>query len=608
MRKALVLIGLMWGVWSSVMAAPPRLAAGLIVKLKDTGSSATASSSPGRATASSLLRLQATLRPAELPSRTRVRMSTVATRQGVSFATQRPTAFGAQVIRKTRVMSYEAAEAEAQRLRRDPEVEWVVVNEIAWPQAALATNDPRLSQQGWIQDRNDGGYPNVPAAFARLQQHVSSTGRSLAPVVVAVLDSGVLRHPDLTTPSDRVKFSGGYDFVSEVEYANDGTGLDPDATDPGDYLTSGMKAGAPAVYELCPVETSSWHGTMTAGVLAAAGDNGVGIVGLLAPLPGSPVLPVRVAGNCGAAVSDIIEGMLWAAGVDYNGSPLANPTPARVISFSFGGSESCSCANKADLTRADAGGCLYQNAIDALKAKGALLVAASGNGDGVEGFAAPTRPASCPGVLAVTALNSNGRKAQYANFAGRVGVATLGGDPDLGDGGLDTLGNSGDSGPTTVAGLPTDDYIEASGTSFATPLAAGTVALMWAVNPSLTVDQILTAMQTSGRAVRAHATSVAANCSSINTGSCDCTTTTCGGGILDVDSAVAWAASQPYGTFTANAASATWFVPDRLASRGVTGGSSGGGGGSVGSIEALVLALWAAGGVVWSWRRQAHGA
>ena len=50
-----------------------------------------------------------------------------------------------------------------------------------------------------------------------------------APVVVAVLDTGITAHPDLLG-----RVLPGYDFVSDVDYANDGDGRDADPSDPGD--------------------------------------------------------------------------------------------------------------------------------------------------------------------------------------------------------------------------------------------------------------------------------------------------------------------------------------------------------------------------------------
>ncbi|MBI3044460.1 MAG: S8 family serine peptidase, partial [Betaproteobacteria bacterium] len=86
------------------------------------------------------------------------------------------------------------------------------------------------------------------------------------PVTVAVLDTGVLPHADLAG-----RILPGYDFVSDTTRANDGDGRDADASDPGDWVTSGEASTSGGPFEGCPVTNSRWHGTVIAGIIAAAG-------------------------------------------------------------------------------------------------------------------------------------------------------------------------------------------------------------------------------------------------------------------------------------------------------------------------------------------------
>jgi serine protease len=156
-----------------------------------------------------------------------------------------------------------------------------------------------------------------------------------------------------------------------------------------------------------------------------------------------------------------------------------------------------------------------------------MVVAAAGNAQG-----AVTRPGNCRGVVAVAALNRDGFKAHYSSFGRAVTLATVGGDDGdgpsgtlLGDGGLLTLFNAG------RAGAGDNIYARSFGTSFATPIVAGTAALMLSVNPNLTVDRLIHGLTVTARP-HVHSPWLAA-CSADNSASCLCTTDSCGAGMLD---------------------------------------------------------------------------
>jgi serine protease len=328
-----------------------------------------------------------------------------------------------------------------------------------------------------------------------------------------VLDTGITRHSDLAG-----RVLPGYDFVSVVEYANDGDGRDSDASDPGDNVNAADRANP--LFAGCVVEDSSWHGTVVAGMVAAHADNGIGGAGIHW---GASILPVRVAGKCGAEVPDIVDGMRWAAGLPVAGVGL-NQNPARIVSISFGGSAACGQA--------------YQTAVDELRAIGVVVVAAAGND-----WSAPSRPASCNGVVGVVGLNRDGFKTNYSNFGSPLaasGIAAVAGDDDQGawgavlaDSGLTTLINRGLSAPGA------EGYARLYGTSFAVPQVSGTVAHMLSLNPALSYDQIVQGLRSSARP---HVTSSKiAECSQANPGRCICTTATCGAGILDAEQALIYA-------------------------------------------------------------------
>lgn len=584
--------------WAGEPAADEPRALGLIVKLKDK-------------VPQPLIKLKVSQVPTDGAQSQRQRLHASASRQRIGFTAHKNTAFGAHLIHGGELSSVEEAEAEAARLRLDPDVEWVVVNRLEKASSVsplnvasqLGSNTGGYSSHFWLQTYAAGreGVAGFETAWVTV-----GARPSVSPVVVAVLDTGKLEHPDVTG-----RILAGYDFVSQ--HTNDGNGLDPDPTDPGDYMTTTVGD--------CEQQNSSWHGLSIISMLTAPHDSGktAGTLfgpGILSPLPGTQVLPVRIGGGCGALLSDIVEGMLWAAGVDYQGSPSRNPNPARIINLSFGSSGSCLTSSSTDV--------LYRQTIATLTSKGVLVVASAGNGDGNTGYTSPSRPASCPGVMAVTGLRSNGAKAVYANLvngfpgsAGYHGIAVASGDrrDTAANKNLNLLMNSGQQSATSDFRLDADfDCIYSGvvgdciseGTSFAAPQVAGVAALMMAVAPSLSGSEVRDIIMSTART---HATPGGATCSAtgtVETGACECTQSTCGVGVLNANAAVLQAIAQGNATpYTSSDAYAEYFKPSRLTSQ-----SSGGGGGGAADVGllALLAALvsWLLGAAVWQHRKAAQ--
>ena len=307
--------------------------------------------------------------------------------------------------------------------------------------ALRVPNDPLYSQQ-WALSDPVGGV-NAPAAW---DLQIGSSG-----VTVAVIDTGITTHPDLAG-----KILPGYDFISDPITANDGNGRDSDPSDPGDGTSDGECGDG------IPGEPSFFHGTFVSGLIAADTNNGVGISGLDW---NAQILPVRALGKCGGTFDDILDALLWSAGVPVVGVP-PNPNPSRVINLSLGGLGSCPQS--------------FQDGVNTALAQGAVIVAAAGNAsEDATNFA----PANCSGVITVGASTRQGDITSYSNFGTRVNLSAPGGDGQLADWILST-GNDGTSGP----GNP--DYEFAVGTSFATPYVSATASLMIARNANLTPGRI----------------------------------------------------------------------------------------------------------------------
>ena len=256
--------------------APPRAALGLIVKLRD----APQADHPG------WVRL---FQEAGVPAQRGRRVGHAARR--VDFG---------------RLLGADEAEQLAQRLRAHPDVVWAEPNTLEPRLDASA--EPLYGSQWWLHTASGTNTNILPDRRRGVPGFASAwaihTGAAAA--IVAVLDTGSTAHPDLAG-----RWLPGRDFVSTVEYAGDGDGRDDDPSDPGDGVRESERRANPALFQSCAPEPSTWHGTRSAGLIAASSDNGQGVAGLQWA---GRILPVRVAGKCGALLEDIFDGMRWAAG------------------------------------------------------------------------------------------------------------------------------------------------------------------------------------------------------------------------------------------------------------------------------------------------------
>jgi serine protease len=403
-------------------------------------------------------------------------------RAAVSLSAVRQMSGGAEVVRLPQAMTATQAQAIAQRLLQDPSVEYAEPDR--WVSPFLIPNDPHFSGQWNLHAaRSEIAAANLPDAW--------DLASGASPVVVAVIDTGLLPHADI----DPARVLAGYDFVSDVFAANDGNGRDTDPADPGDWVSADE---AKAHYG-CGTDArdSSWHGTQVAGIVGASSDNGAGVTGVNGS---ARLLPVRVLGRCGGYMSDVMDGARWAAGVADPNLP-ANPNPARVLNLSLGAEAACTP--------------LLQSAVDDAIAAGAVIVAAAGN---VPGAAAQIAPGNCAGVIAVAALDRTGNKAYYSSSGSTVALSAPGGAQSfVGDAsGIVSTSNLSATTPSPTPGGDTYEYVQ--GTSMSAPHVAGVASLMLALNPALTPAQVRQKLRATARAFPAGS---------------NCTTTTCGAGMLD---------------------------------------------------------------------------
>jgi serine protease len=302
---------------------------------------------------------------------------------------------------------------------------------------------------------------------------------TLAPVRIAILDSGI---------------DGGHpELASHIVAAKSFVG------------------GSPRV-------DKEGHGTFVAGVIAADVNNGVGIAG---SFPAAELLIAKI-GTANGTIPELAEARAIRWAVDEH---------ARVINMSLGGVRDPVHRSRDTYSQAEA------DAIAYAVAHHVVIVAAVGNGD--QSPAEPWRfasyPAALPHVLGVSAYGKNGVVPDFSNrdpvlndiSAPGVGIlstfprALTAERPDCAEPGYSSCGPA--------------EYRSGDGTSFAAPQVSAAAAMLLALRPELTPDQVSTILERSAADARS-----ANGCSQCSIGR-DAYT---GWGRLDVAAAIA-ALSNP---------------------------------------------------------------
>jgi thermitase len=197
------------------------------------------------------------------------------------------------------------------------------------------------------------------------------------------------------------------------------------------------------------------HGTHCAGIAAAVSNNKIGIASLAPNTNWVKITSIKVLNDQGWGTQEkIIKGIIEAA-----------DKGADVISMSLGGAS--------DDKRQKA----YDYAIQYARKKGAIIVVAAGNENQ---NALNSVPASCNGVIVVTAINSKLQKASFSNTIENIkmGIAAPGED--------------------IFSTLPNQNYGAYSGTSMATPYVAGLLGMMKAIEPSLDTEKAYQILNSTG--------------------------------------------------------------------------------------------------------------
>jgi thermitase len=249
--------------------------------------------------------------------------------------------------------------------------------------------------------------PFWPSQWSPRQTHAPAAWERTvgdAQTVVGVVDTGI----DAAQPDLRGRIVPGFDFVHGDVDPRDDNG----------------------------------HGTAVAGIIAAAGDNGVGVAGYCWRCR---LMPLKVLGADGTGLSsDLARGIVWAAD---NG--------ARVINASLEGPPD-------DLAVAAAAA--YA------QARGALVVAAAGN----DSSSTLGYPAALPGVVSVAASTAGDELYAFSNSGAALAAPGMNSTTSLGGG-----------------------YERFLGTSSAAPVVSGIAGLLVGLAPSATLAQLTEALERS---------------------------------------------------------------------------------------------------------------
>ena len=261
-------------------------------------------------------------------------------------------------------------------------------------------------------------------------------------VVVQVVDSGLdLAHEDLitsvwTSPGEGGSGGGG-SCANGLD--DDGNGFVDDchgynhAEDTGTVL---LGAGT--------------HGMHIAGLIAAAGDNGVGIAGVAGGKGGGNGAAVMVSTTFGASrTRGFAEAIVYGAD---NGADISSNSWVYSVPNVFEQA--------------------VMDAIDYAADAGVLIVFAAGNNHRTSSYF----PAASPRVISVFATTDAGKLSSYSNYGGTV---------DIGAPGDDLMSTVPYTGEAALR------YAVATGTSFATPLVSGALALAKSYAPGASNDLLL---------------------------------------------------------------------------------------------------------------------
>ncbi len=262
-----------------------------------------------------------------------------------------------------------------------------------------------------------------------------------AGVTVAVIDTGLdYNHPDIAA-----------NLWTKDKELNGLPGVDDD----GNGYADDVHGWDFYNWDNDPLDDNG-HGTHVAGIIAGVANNQIGIAGIA---PEAKILPIKVLDSNGSGyVTDVVAAIRYAVNLG-----------AKVINLSLG-------VFKNFLSRSLQTS--FQSAINYATTKGAIVVAAAGNENSSVNN---VYPAALTNVISVGATDSTKTRAYFSNYGTLLDFVAPGVD-------ILSLKAAGVSFGSDSVLDP--NYVRATGTSMASPMVAGIVALLKAYFPKFSFTQI----------------------------------------------------------------------------------------------------------------------
>jgi RHS repeat-associated protein len=331
---------------------------------------------------------------------------------------------GESTVEKLEVVGGQDVETVALQMSLNPDVEFAEPNFLI-SKDQLVTSDPQFADQWALRNIGQGGGQfgsdiNVTTAW--------NTTTGSQSTVIAIIDSGVdFTHPDL----------------SDNEWTNVTPGPEGDAHG-WDYITDSSV-----------IRDEQGHGTAIAGIIAAEGNNAVGITGVMWQ---ASLMSLRVLDNTGTGdIGDAVEAIDYAVSHD-----------AQVINLSWGTTGNSQ---------------ILKDAIERAMRHGVVVVCSAGN-NGQNVDTTPYYPASfgLRDLIAVASTDNFDQLTSWSDY-GRRNV---------------TIAAPGNSILTTQMG---GGYWAMNGTSASAPLVTGVVGLVKSASPYLGVRNTVKAITDGARKV-----------------------------------------------------------------------------------------------------------